>query len=200
MRILLDLEERIENYRRDFPKYPSECLYVYHGSIWGGWYIGRSREKQEYYGQYPGNYLQRVGSLFPDRERVLHLFSGVVDRDVIGGVTFDIDHSLSPDVVGDVRDIRSYFDDRSFDLVVADPPYDKADFEEYGQKPFSKRQALRDIEPLLVHGGFLVWLDLRIPPFSKAVYDRVGTVFVLPGTNAKVRVMSIFTPAREDKA
>jgi hypothetical protein len=42
---------------------------------------------------------------------------------VIGDVTADIDKSLDPDVVADLKNPLSEFDEQSFDTVYCDPPY-----------------------------------------------------------------------------
>ena len=157
----LTLKERIENYRRR------------HG----------------YYGEYPPSYLKRVYALFPDKNRILHLFSGTVKG---RGVTFDINPDLNPDVVGDVREIRKYFSDGQFDLIIADPPYERKDFERYGYKPFSKQRVVRDLWYITEKGGFLVWLDVIVPIYSKEQWSLRGNILLLTGTNRRVRVVTIW--------
>ena len=44
------------------------------------WIMGNDyRVKSAYYGGYPAGYLRRIRALFPDKRRVLHLFSGKVE-------------------------------------------------------------------------------------------------------------------------
>jgi hypothetical protein len=47
-----------------------------------------------YYGSYPAGYLDRIRALFPDKRRVLHLFSGKVDLKALAGDTVDINAEL----------------------------------------------------------------------------------------------------------
>jgi len=117
----------------------------------------------------------------------------MVDKaDANYGIRFD--SKLIPqftDVAGDVNQINNLFKPETFDLILADPPYTKEDFAQYQTKPFNKRQILKLLHPILKPGGFLVWLDLSIPIYSKINYKLVGTIGLLTGTNRKVRIISI---------
>jgi hypothetical protein len=79
--------DRIDNYRREIG-----TPYLAYENDWcfGAWFIGNFyKKKTDYYGAYQGNYLKRVAALFPDRRKVLHLFSGEVDVDTFPGDTLD---------------------------------------------------------------------------------------------------------------
>ena len=83
----------------------------------------------------------------------MRLFSGVISEDQ----TSDIKKELSPNYSNDVRNIKSYRDVfEKNDLVIADPPYDKLDFERYGCEPFNKVQVIRDLGEIMKPGAF--WL------------------------------------------
>jgi len=125
--IELTISERIENYHRKYPKYPK--LYIVSNKrIEGVWYVGRALyRKVDYYGEYPPEYLKRIYTLFPDCRTRLHLFSGIVKD--LNGTTFDINPKVKPDVCGDVMEIEKYFEPNTFDLIIADPPYERKDFE-----------------------------------------------------------------------
>jgi len=63
----------------------------------GYWFVGQSyRKRTAYHGAYQGDFLKRVAALFPDRGRVLHLFSGMVDVTIFPGETLDIRPDLRP--------------------------------------------------------------------------------------------------------
>jgi len=50
------------------------------GWLYGIWQIGNYyKRKYDYYGSYPPSYLKRIYSLFPDKTKLLHLFSGAID-------------------------------------------------------------------------------------------------------------------------
>ena len=47
-------------------------------------------------------------------------------------LTYDVNPDLKPTICDDVRNIEKYADIiGKIDLVIADPPYDKSDFEKY---------------------------------------------------------------------
>jgi len=191
----MNIEERIGNYHKLFPKYP--LLYIVSNKrMEGVWYIGKARfRKTGYYGEYPTNYLARVRSLFPDCKKVLHLFSGIVKD--LDSITFDCNPKLNPTVSGDVREIEKYFPENTFDLIIADPPYEKKDFEIYGVEPFNKREIVRKCQCVLKNKGFLVWLDLMVPPFSNKLWDFVGLILVTTGTNCRFRGTTILQAKKD---
>lgn len=112
-------------------------MYSMIGSM-GLWMMGNSYgHRSGYYGKYPHLLKKRIESLFPDCNRILHLFSGKIQDNM----TYDINPYLQPTICDDVRNIRNYTKlMRGIDLVIADPPYDKSDFQKYGQKPFFRLQ------------------------------------------------------------
>lgn len=101
------------------------------GRVVGVWIMGNDyRVKSTYYGGYPATYLSRVRALFPDKSRVLHLFSGKVDLDAFPGDTVDINPALNPTYLDDAQRLETVPLDQ-YDLVLADPPYSVEDAEHY---------------------------------------------------------------------
>src|SRR5271168_2152338 len=121
-------EDRIEHYAREtgFPK----CLFIGpDGRVVGTWIMGNDyRVKSSYYGGYPAGYLRRIRALFPDKSRVLHLFSGKVDLAALPGDTVDVNAALRPTYIDDAQSLRAVPLER-YDLVLADPPYSVEDAE-----------------------------------------------------------------------
>lgn len=187
---MLSLEKRAENYSKIFPDYPP--VVSSKGWLYGIWMIGNYyKRKHGYYGEYPPSYLKRVYSLFKDCSNVLHLFSGTVEKNLdYKHTTFDINKELNPDIVGDVKNIKEHFKENQFDLILADTPYEKKDFAIYGYKPFSKQKVVKDLYH--ISNGFLVWLDLIVPIYSKEQWKMIGSIGLLTGTNRRVRIVSIF--------
>ena len=67
---------RIANYTQD-TGFPTSLFVAADGRVVGTWIMGNDyRVKSTYYGGYPAGYLKRVRALFPDKRKVLHLFSG----------------------------------------------------------------------------------------------------------------------------
>src|SRR5438477_11335869 len=78
-------EERVDNYVRE-TRFPRSLFISEEGRIVGTWIMGNDyRVKSEYYGGYPAGYLRRIKALFPDKRRVLHVFSGKVELAALPG-------------------------------------------------------------------------------------------------------------------
>jgi len=185
----LTIPERAINHNLRFKSNPP----LAYNSRWitGYWYFFRSKG-DKYYGGYPNKYLDKVFSLFPDiqSERILHLFSGGLRNDVKGS-RFDI-KQVNDNIVGDVMNIDSMFTEKSFDLVIADPPYESKDFDRYKCKQFNKRIVVNDkISKIVNSQGFLIWLDLLIPFHSSKIWSMVGLIGVAQGVGMRGRTMTI---------
>jgi hypothetical protein len=86
----LTWRDRIANYER-VTGFPNALFIAGDGRVVGTLIMGNDyRVKSQYYGGYPATYLCRIKALFPDKKRVLHLFSGRVDLDTFPGDTVDI--------------------------------------------------------------------------------------------------------------
>lgn len=202
----LSLRERAENYARVFPEFKGSHLQVLVGAegretLQGIWMFGQDyRNKSDYYGAYPGNYLERLQAMFPDYPlitgmlplggRVLHAFSG----------------SLPPgpytrcDVVKDAElkcDVASIPDDvEPFELVVADTPYSTADSKKYQSPPPNRRRALAGLARVATPGALLCWLDTQWPMHRKDQWATVGMIYIQRSTNHRIRLLSIFERAQ----
>ena len=121
------LKERAQFYSQAHPKWPP--LQADDRWVSGMWIMGNNYQTSGYYGAYPHTYLERIGSMFPDAERVLHLFSGSLPAG--NYVRFDLP-SKEAEVSGDADNLSTHFPSRTFDLVYADPPYSVEDCDHYG--------------------------------------------------------------------
>src|ERR1700729_2601312 len=116
----MNWQQRIENYGR-VTGFPRSLFIAEDGRVVGTWIMGNDyRVKSEYYGGYPAGYLRRIKALFPDKRRVLHLFSGKVDLATLPGDTVDINADLAPTYVDDAQHL-SGVPLGQYDLVLADP-------------------------------------------------------------------------------
>ncbi len=78
-------QARIQSYEK-LTGFPGSLFVAGDGRVVGTWIIGNDyRVKSKYYGGYPATYLRRMRSLFRDKQKVLHLFSGQVDLDQMPG-------------------------------------------------------------------------------------------------------------------
>jgi hypothetical protein len=188
---MLTPKERADNFSRCFPQYSP--LVVHNNRLYGFWMIGRSyATNRSFYGSYPPSYLSRIKSLFPDCEKILHLFSGSIQDVGLSEVTYDISPQFSPTICDDVANLLQHFQPNEFDLILADPPYEARDFEKYGYKPFNKGKVVRECSQIVKPGGFLVWLDTILPPFSKRDWQLYGIIGLVQSTNHRTRAITIF--------
>ena len=127
----MDNQQRIDNYHSE-TGYPESRFIGGDGRVQAMWIMGNNyRVKSSYYGGYPAGYLKRVKALFPDKENVLHLFSGKVDLAVMPGDTVDLNAELEPTYVDDAQTLENV-PVGDYDLILADPPYSVEDCEHYG--------------------------------------------------------------------
>jgi hypothetical protein len=183
-------EDRIENYTKEtgFPK----CLFVGpDGRVVGTWIMGNDyRVKSTYYGGYPAGYLRRVKALFPDKRRVLHLFSGQVDLGIFPGDTVDINADLYPTYVDDAQTLTKVPLEK-YDLVLADPPYSVEDADHYQTTMVKRNVVMRALQRLPI-GAHVVWLDQVLPMYRKDAFEQEGAIGMWKSTNHRFRGITIF--------
>lgn len=194
---MMELSDRVDSYNKTFPKYPK--MTYDKGWIMGCWSCGNAYgNKVKFYGAYPNGYLKKIRSLFPEFEdhETLHLFSGSLglQEDIeFEGVKFDCNTALGPDVVGNAEQLSDYFESEQFSIILADPPYQKSDAENfYGVPLVNKKKVLHEAYKILRPGGFLVFMDERLPMYRKSEFKRVGEILITRSTNHRVRAVFIF--------
>lgn len=193
----MNWEQRIENYARvtGFPK----CLFIGEdGRVVGTWIMGNDyRVKSSYYGGYPAGYLRRVRALFPDKQNVLHLFSGKVDLSEFPGDTVDINAELSPTYVDDAQSLESV-PLENYDLVLADPPYSVEDCDHYGTSMVKRNRVMRALQRLKP-GAHVVWLDQVLPMYRKDIFTPEAVIGMWKSTNHRFRGITIFRRLRPNE-
>jgi len=184
----MNLLQRAELYNQAFPNYPP--LVATDRWLYGVWVLGNNyKSRSNYYGEYPPTYLKRVTALFPDKQPILHLFSGTVPKAL--GDTFDINPALEPTYVGRATELSTVLP-RTYGVIYADPPYSAQDAEHYGVPLVNKKKVLSECYRALDVGGYLVWLDQSLPMFRKVEFSLVGTIGIVRSTNHRVRMVFIF--------
>jgi hypothetical protein len=187
----LTLQSRIDNYHK-VTKFPESLWMGGDGRIAGIWIMGNNYTvKSEFYGGYPHGYLRRVKALFPDKQNVLHLFSGKVDTGIISGDTVDINPDLNPDYVADAHTLERVPLEK-YDMVMADPAYSVEDCEHYGTPMVQRNKVLKTLGARLAPGTHVVWLDQVLPMFRKDQFCIDGLIGMVKSTNHRFRVVVIF--------
>jgi hypothetical protein len=186
----MTLQDRIDNYVQD-TRFPRSLFISEDGRVVGTWIMGNSyKVRSGFYGGYPDGYLRRIKALFPEKKKILHLFSGKVDQSILPGDTVDIDPSLSPTYVDDAQRLDGVPLDQ-YDLVLADPPYSIEDAERY-QVSMVKRNSVMSALRRLNSGTHVVWLDQVLPMYRKDTFAIDAVVGLVKSTNHRFRVMTIF--------
>ena len=189
-------EERLENYYNEL-NFPKSVFVGEDDRLCGTWVMGNNyRVKSTYYGGYPHGYLKRIKALFPDKTKVLHLFGGKVDTDIIEGKTLDINPDMNPDYLCDAHTMSESINE-TFDLILADPPYSIEDCEHYGTSMVKRNTILKECVKLLENKGHLVWLDQVLPMYRKAELKTTGYIGMVKSTNHRFRVITIFEKHNE---
>lgn len=187
----MDWQTRIESYTT-LTGFPRSLFVAEDGRVVGTWIMGNDyRVKTGYYGGYPAGYLRRIAALFPDRQRVLHVFSGRVDLSAMPGDTVDCNPSLSPTYVADAHDL-SGVPLHTYDLVLADPPYSVEDAERYQTTMVKRNVVLKSLAKGLAPGARLVWLDQVLPMYRKDEWQIEAVIGMVKSTNHRFRVTTVF--------
>lgn len=157
----------------------------------GMWFLGNDyRVKSTYYGGYPATYLHRIKALFPEKKRVLHLFSGMVDLTILPGDTVDISPHLGATYIDDAQTLK-HVPLSEYDLILCDPPYSIEDAEHYKATMISRNKVFKQFDRLK-RGTHVVWLDQVCPMWRKDKLDLEAVIGVIRSTNHRFRVVTIF--------
>jgi hypothetical protein len=186
----MDWEARVANYVRE-TGFPRSLFASEDGRIVGTWIMGNDyRVKSAYYGGYPAGYLRRIRALFPDKRRVLHLFSGKVDLAALPGDTVDINPALAPTYLDDAQTLTRVPLEH-YDLILADPPYSIEDAERYQTTMIKRNVVLRALQRVSA-GTHVVWLDQVLPMYRKDAFAIDAVIGMVKSTNHRFRVVTIF--------
>lgn len=186
----LSWDDRIASYVRS-TGFPRSLFQAQDGRVVGTWIMGNDyRVRSGYYGGYPAGYLRRIAALFPDKRRVLHLFSGRVDLSALPGDTVDINPALRPTFIDDAQSLAAVPLD-PYDLVLADPPYSVEDAERYQTTMIKRNVVMRALQRLPA-GAHVVWLDQVLPMYRKDSFDLEAVIGMVKSTNHRFRVVTIF--------
>jgi hypothetical protein len=182
--------DRLDNYAA-LTGFPRSLFIAEDGRVVGTWIMGNDyRVKSGYYGGYPAGYLRRINALFPEKRRVLHLFSGRVDQSIMPGDTVDTNAALEPTFVDDAQTLeRVPLPD--YDLVMADPPYSVEDAERYQTTMIKRNSVMRALRRLSA-GTHVVWLDQVLPMYRKDAFAIEAVIGMVKSTNHRFRVVTVF--------
>lgn len=192
----MTLQERIDNYHA-VTKFPESLFIGGDGRLQGMWIMGNNYRGSGSYGSYPHGFLKRVDALFPDRSRVLHLFSGNVDTNIFPGDTVDIDDQYEPTYVDDCQSL-DYVPLQNYDFFLADPPYSVEDAEHYKTTMIHRNKVMRALGDFCNPGAIVLWLDQVLPMYKKLQWEMFGIIGLVKSTNHRFRVLTMFRRTEND--
>lgn len=186
----LTWRQRIKNYDA-VTGFPRSLFIAGDGRVVGTFIMGQNyKVASGYYGGYPAGYLKRVKALFPDKQTVLHLFSGRVDTAAFPGDTVDVNPELEPTYLDDAQTLAEV-PLWKYDLVLADPPYSVEDAMHYGASMVKRNKVMAALRGL-PSGAHVVWLDQVLPMYRKDTFAVEACVGMVKSTNHRFRVMTVF--------
>ncbi len=187
----MELQDRIDNYI-SITKYPRSLFISDDNRICGTWIMGNNyKVKSGYYGGYPATYLKRIKALFPDKNNILHLFSGKVDIETLNGKTVDINSDNNPDYIDDAQTLDNV-PINEFDLILADPPYSVEDCDHYQTSMIKRNKVMKALGKKATKGTHVVWLDQVLPMYRKDEWSIEAVIGMVKSTNHRFRVITIF--------
>jgi hypothetical protein len=182
--------ERVEHYRTTLGR--SAYMSFEDGWAYGVWFLGNSwAVKSGYYGGYPAGYLKRVRALFPDKRRVLHLFSGKVDVAVFPGDTCDINPELKPTFVADAHRLEGVPIER-YDLILADPWCSAEDADHRGMPLVNRDRVVRVLAERMTPGTHLAWLHQAQPKYLKVLLRPEAAIGIVRSVVHRYRCLLIW--------
>ena len=183
-------QERIDTYAR-VTGFPKSLFISEDGRVVGTWIMGNDyRVKSGYYGGYPAGYLRRIRAMFPEKRRILHIFSGRVDLSALPGDTVDINPDLRPTWIDDAQSLAAV-PLENYDLILADPPYSVEDAERYQTSMIKRNRVMRALQRA-APGAHIVWLDQVLPMYRKDCFAVDAVIGMVKSTNHRFRVVTIF--------
>ena len=182
--------ERAEHYRKVIGR---SCFLGYEdGWAYGMWFLGNSwAVKSGYYGGYPQGYQKRLRALFPDKQQILHLFSGMVDVEQFPGDTLDIRPEMKPTFLSDAHTMEGVPVER-YDLILADPPYSAEDADHYGTALVNRNKVVEVLSHRMRPGAHLAWLDQAQPMYAKARLRPEAAIGIVRSTMHRYRCLLIW--------
>lgn len=189
----MTLQDRVDSYSKHFPDRPP--MHAHGRWIEGTWVGGNNYQGSGYFGAYPPDFLDRVWALFPDMKDVgrrhLHLFSGSLTK-YNGKFRVDIQKTAEtyPSIIANALSLP--FVAQSFDFVLADTPYGAVHAAKYGTPMPDRRQVVAEAARITKPGGFMVWLDTKLPMWRKDTWHWCGSILVVRSSNHDFRGATIF--------
>lgn len=138
--------------------------------------------------QYPSRFVFNMKKKYPfEDKKVLTMFSGSSEI----GDTTDIRPETGAKIIGpyDKLPIKN----ETYDMVIADPPYNKLYAEEWKSELPKPKRILKEAARVVKKGGIILILHIIIVPAYKELnVERIALHPILTGPNNAIRVLNVF--------
>ena len=120
---------------------------------------------------------------------ILNLFCGMN----VEGFRVDINQDVEPDLVCDAHELTKHLD-KTFDIILADPPYSNQEAEELYQTPSLKYKvwSTEAIKLLNVGGLFIIYHKFLMPNPVPSVCKNISNVCIINRTYHTPRIARYF--------
>jgi len=138
--------------------------------------------------RYPSRFLFNLKKFYPfENKKVLTMFSGSSEI----GDTTDIRPETGAKFVGPYDKLP--IEDETYDMVVADPPYNALYASEWSANLPKPKRILKEAARVTNVGGYILILHIIIVPAYKELnVKRVALHPILTGPNNAIRVLNVF--------
>jgi len=138
--------------------------------------------------KYPSRFIYNLKKYYPlEGKKILTMFSGSSDI----GDTTDIRPETGAKIIAPYDDLP--IKDNTYDMVVADPPYNALYAKEWKADLPKPKRILKEASRIVKIGGLILILHIIIvPAYKDCNVIRVGIHPVLCGSNNAIRVLNVF--------
>ena len=145
---------------------------------------------------FPTRFLRNLERVYPtENKKVLWMFSGSMKGNK-NNVTTDIREETGADIIAPYDELP--LKDNTFDMVIADPPYNELFAKEWSSKLPKPRRIIKEALRLLKPDGILILLHIVVTPtYQNSLlhqgycFQRVGLHPVLCGLHNAIRVTNV---------
>jgi len=138
--------------------------------------------------RYPSRFIFNLKKTYPyENKKVLSMFSG---SSSIGDTT-DIREETRADIIAPYDNLP--IDDNTYDMVIADPPYNCGFAKEWEAGLPKPKRILKEASRVVKGGGLILILHIIvIPAYKDCNVERVALHPILCGPNNAIRVLNVF--------
>jgi len=152
------------------------------------WLCDPPSKKKSQRQTYPGRFIHNLKKFYPyENKKVLSMFSGSSNL----GDTTDIRPETNADIIAPYDNLP--IDDNTYDMVIADPPYNQLFAKEWKADFPKPKRILEEATRIVRSGGLILILHcIIVPNYKHCACERIAIHPILCGPNNAIRVLTVF--------